>query len=67
MTRARRKNKGRRRVVSMGRGKERKVAEYKMVSYPAGGLLFVVVMAFDVNDEHGDCLVVDVVDDAVVG
>ena len=45
----------------------RKVAEYKMVSYPAGGLLFIVVMAFDINDEHGDRLVVDVVDDAVVG
>ena len=43
-----------------------KEAEYEVVSYPAGGL-FVVVMAFDVDDEHGDRLVVDVVDDAVVG
>ena len=31
-----------------------------------GHLLFVVVMAFDINDEHGDRLVVDVIDDAVV-
>ena len=29
-------------------------------------LLFVVVMAFDINDEHRDFLVVDVVNDSIV-
>ena len=37
-----------------------------MVSYPAGGLLFVVVMAFDVNDKHRDFLVIDIVNDSIV-
>ena len=32
-----------------------------------GWRLFVVVMAFDFDDEDGDGVVVDVVDDAVVG